>query len=161
MTLTETIATPIVKDKFWVVEQSGNKIGTIQAVEEGGFVYVYDQHREKFPSIKAIKDRYNITVTTKKKEIVKPKKEISENEIYGYPTEHTPHSSVYNLKKKLPIYSRTPKSKSYHCAGYYLIKYNNVWVKEFCPKLILLNRHDFLGPWATAAEQEKVFMELS
>ena len=38
-TMTELRATPVVKDKFWIVEQDGEKVGNIQAVEEGGFVF--------------------------------------------------------------------------------------------------------------------------
>jgi hypothetical protein len=51
------IATPVVKNKFWVVENLGQKIATIQAREDGGFVYVYDEHREFFPSVKNLKQK--------------------------------------------------------------------------------------------------------
>ena len=50
--MSEKIAKQIVKNKFWVVEDSGNKVATIQARDDGGFVYVHDDEREYFSSIK-------------------------------------------------------------------------------------------------------------
>ena len=55
----DKIAKPIVKNKFWVVEDHGTKVATIQAVEDG-VVYVHDAQREKFPSIKLLSKQYNI-----------------------------------------------------------------------------------------------------
>jgi hypothetical protein len=58
--MTELIAKPVVKNKFWIVESSGTKVGNIQAIDEGGFVYVHDNAREMFPSIKLLSKQYNI-----------------------------------------------------------------------------------------------------
>jgi hypothetical protein len=58
--MSDIIAKPVVKNKFWIVEEGGEKIATIQAIEEGGFAYVHDEQRELFPSIKMISKKYNI-----------------------------------------------------------------------------------------------------
>ena len=58
--MTELIAKPIVKNKMWIVESEGTKVGNIMAVEEGGVVYVHDNQRETFPSIKLLSKEYNI-----------------------------------------------------------------------------------------------------
>ena len=51
--MTETIARPVVKNKFWIVEVGGEKIATIQAIGEGeGFVYVHNNERKIYPSIR-------------------------------------------------------------------------------------------------------------
>ena len=52
------VAKTIIKNKYWVVEQSGNQVATIQAVENGGFVYVYNDQRETYASVKNIKSKY-------------------------------------------------------------------------------------------------------
>lgn len=140
------IATLVIKNKFWIVEQQGKKIATIQAVDDGGFVWVTDDSREKFTTIKSLKEKYRINVFSSNK----TKKPTSRaNEIYGYPTLHRPYGEIFDVKKKLPIYSRSLKSKSFYCAGYYLVKVGNNWIKEFCPKLLTLKRHQYLGPYAT------------
>lgn len=69
--MTELIAKPIVKNKMWIVELYGNKVGNIMAVEEGGVVYVHDDQRESFPSIKILQKKYNIEFVKAEK----PKKE--------------------------------------------------------------------------------------
>jgi hypothetical protein len=52
-------AKPIVKNKYWIVEDDGRKIATIQAAEDG-VVLVQDNHRLKYPSIKVLGTAHNI-----------------------------------------------------------------------------------------------------
>ena len=61
--MNDLVAKTIIKNKYWVVEQSGNQVATIQAVENGGFVYVHDDQRETYANVKNIKSktyRYNV-----------------------------------------------------------------------------------------------------
>jgi len=146
------VAKPIVKNKYWIVESEGTKIATIQAVEEGGFVYVHDNQRERFPSIKVLSKQYNIEFA--KAEKIKKDKSVGHN-VYGYPATSTPHNEVFDVQRKLPIYTKTLKSKSFFCAGYYIIKFSNSWVKATCPKLITLNRYEFQGPFRTTEDMSK------
>ena len=55
---------------------------------------------------------------------------------------------MFYVKHKLPIYTKERKSKSFYCAGYYLIRKKG-WTEEFCPKLITLEKYKFHGPFAT------------
>jgi len=149
--MSETIARPVVKNKYWIVENSGNKVATIQAIEEGGFVYVHDEQREKFSNIKMLSKKYNIKFDKTSK-----LKTETTNDVYGYPCTAKSYNKVYDVARKLPIFSKSAKSRSYFCGGYYLVKYSNNWVSEFCPKLITLNRYEYTGPFKTAQEaQEK------
>ena len=147
-------ATPVVKDKFWIVESGGRQVGSIQARDDGVFAYVHDQTREYFPSIRAIKSRYkNIRVLTGTGKSPK-KKDSVKKEIYGYPCHKSPHGEVYDLRRQLPIYSLNDKSKSYYCAGYYLFNYSGQWIIEFCPKLITINRYTYIGPFVNKQDAE-------
>jgi hypothetical protein len=141
------VAKPVVKNKYWIVEESGNKVATIQAIEDGGFSYVHDNHRERFASIKLISKKYNI-------EFAKADKQATSkvHSVYGYPCNSKSFNEIYDVTRRLPIYTKTAKSRSYFCAGYYLIKYNSTWVREYCPKLITLNRYEHQGPFKTAEE---------
>lgn len=138
------IAKVIVKNKFWVVEDNGNKIATIQAVDEGGVVYVHDREREIFPNIKLLSKKYNIEFSKS----VKRRKSIT-YDVYGYPTPCQPHNILYDLPRKLPIFTKVNKSKSFFCAGYYIVKLTNNWTEAFCPKTITLNRYEYQGPFKT------------
>lgn len=144
--MSDIIAKPVVKNKMWIVESAGEKIATIMAVEEGGFVYVHEEERELFPSIKMISKKYNIEFV--KAEKSRPVKQ-DVYDVYGFPTNTQPHNQVLDVQRYLPIYTKGAKSKSFFCAGYYIIKFSNNWVRAYCPKLITLNRYEYQGPFKT------------
>jgi hypothetical protein len=146
------IARPVLKNKYWIVENKGAKVGTIQAVEEGGFVYVHDQTRERFTTIKLLSKAHNVVFdnTTSKKE----KAIVESHDVYGFPVSNKPWNLLWNVKHQFPVYTKTSKSKSFYCAGYYIIKFNNGWVKSYCPKFITLNRYEFQGPFESKTEMQ-------
>ena len=53
------LAKAIVKNKCWIVEDNGNKVGTILA-NPAGVVYQHENKREQFASIKLLSKKYNI-----------------------------------------------------------------------------------------------------
>ena len=80
-------------------------------------------------------------------ERIAPQKII--NMLHDYPTDQKYYNGVFDVKRKVPIYTKTKKSKSCFCAGYYIIKLNKGWAKGFCPKLITLQKYKFHGPFAS------------
>ena len=148
-TMTELRAKPVVKNKFWIVEDGDQKVATIQAIDEGGFVYVHDNQREKFPTVNLLKKKLNINF----ERVAAKAKTKAAHEVYNYPCSARPYNELWDVSKKIPIYTKTEKSKSYFCAGYYLIKFSNNWVKAYCPKLITIQRYEFIGPFKSAEEQ--------
>ena len=154
------LAKTVVKNKFWIVEDTdGEKVGTIQRVATGlkDVVLVTQRKRIKFPSIKVLEEKHNIKFTNKRKTRAKPCLEV-----YGYPAETDDglYNGVFDVVKKLPIYSKEEKSKSFFCAGYYLIEYNGNWVKSYCPKTLTLDRNAWMGPYKTDDEMKTVLAEL-
>lgn len=143
------VAKSVVKNKFWIVESEGNKVGTIQAVDEqGGYVYVQQESRETFPSINLLKKKYNIDFAPH----VKPSAKVV-HEVHGYPSQWRPYNILFDVKKQLPIFTRSRKSKSFYGAGYYLIKFSpESWVTAYCPKVISLARYPHQGPFKTQEE---------
>jgi hypothetical protein len=82
----------------------------------------------------------------------KKEKDAVPNEIYGYVTNCEPHNPMYDVKKKLPLFTKSDASKSVYCAGYYAIKFDKGWVRSFCPKLITVQRYESRGPFRTELE---------
>ena len=150
MTLT---AKSIIKNTFWIVERDGEKIATIQS-SPAGVVYVQGQERETFPSIKVLGAKHNITFDSTKPTKVKQDKS-EQHMVYDYPTASKPFNILLDVAKKLPVFTKTSKSRSYYCAGYYIIQFNNGWVQSFNPKLITLNRYEFKGPFKTKMEMQE------
>ena len=73
----------------------------------------------------------------------------STKEIHGFNTSTSPFNVMYNVQKKLPLFTKSKKSKSLYCAGYYIIKFEKGWVRSFCPKLVTLEKYPYKGPFKT------------
>ena len=56
---------------------------------------------------------------------------------------------MYNVQKKLPLFTKSKKSKSLYSAGYYIIRFDKGWVRSFCPKLVTLEKYSYKGPFKT------------
>jgi hypothetical protein len=144
-----TVAKPVVKNKFWIVEEAGQKTATIQAIEKGGFAFVKENQREVFPTIKLLSKKYNIEFVKAEKAT---KNDVSAYDIHGFPTPHKPYNVLFDVSKKLPVFTKSKKSKSFFCAGYYIVKFANSWARSYCPKAITLNRYEYQGPFRTQKE---------
>jgi hypothetical protein len=138
----------VIPNKEWILEDHGKKIGSISKIKKG-YAFLRKGQKFEFKSLKEIKDELNISVA---EQTQKPEPIDYGNTIYGYPCSSKPYEPVYNLKKRLPLYAKSAKSKSQYCAGYYVIKFRKGWVKSFCPKLITLERYPFHGPFKTETE---------
>lgn len=147
-------AKPIIKNKFWIVEEDGKKIGTIQSAPDG-VVLVQGSTRKKFPTFKILSAKNNIHAgRLPRKSNKKPQ------EIYDFPCDSTPYNPVYDLKLRLPLFTKEPNSKSQYCAGYYLVEINDTIAEYFCPKKIILFRNRYHGPFRTKAEMAKKMSEI-
>lgn len=144
------LAKSIVKNKCWIVEEDGAKVASI-LTSPLGVTLVHDGQRERFRSLKLLSERYNIVVDKNK-----PAKVIKESgDVYGYPCDYSAQNILWDVKHRLPIFTKGTKSKSFFCAGYYIVKFNNGWVKSYCPKLITLNRYPYQGPYKSQEEMQE------
>ena len=144
------MAKQVVKNKCWIVEQDGTKVASI-LTSPLGVTLVHRGRRERFSSLKLLSERYNILLDK-----TKIKKEpLESHEVYGFPCEHKANNILWDVQHKLPIFTKGSKSKSFFCAGYYIIQFNNGWVKAYCPKLITLNRYPYQGPYKTREEMQE------
>lgn len=156
-----TTAKVLVPNKFWILENDGEKFATLSKDKKGYSLLCRGQKIEVH-DLTEIKERFGITITEDaiKKEKQTKEKETSK-EIYGFPVNGKAYEPLWNVQKKLPIYAKSSKSKSLYCAGYYVIKFRKGWVKSFCPKLITLERYPFKGPYRTELEMRTVLNSVS
>ena len=143
-------ATPILQDKFWIVEQSGEKIGTLSKNDEG---FVVNSQGK----VNLYKNENQLKRTFGKNFLVANIKNTTDDQtkdVHGYPTRTVPFNSMFDIQRKLPLFTKSEKSKSVYCAGYYLVKFNVNWLKSFCPKLITIERNEYLGPYKTELEMK-------
>jgi len=146
------IAKPIVKNKFWILESKGEKVATIQANVDGSVNLVSGTIKQLFPSIKILGKEYNIKFNrwTQPKEI-----KSKSHQAFDIPTSTQPHNVLWNTKHKTAVYTEENNSKSYFCAGHFWVKNGSTFSYYFCPKLILLDRYQYHGPYLTKKEAEE------
>jgi hypothetical protein len=153
----ELKAKPIIDGKFWIVEDEGIRIGTLQKDESNKFVLVSKNTKSTFKDLRTLEKQFGKNFFT-----ISNKEEISSsNEIYGFATNCEPHNPMYDVKKKLPLFTKSNASKSVYCAGYYAIKFNKGWVRSFCPKLITVQRYEYKGPFKTELELRQVLSNVN
>ena len=142
----------ILKDKFWIVEDEGVRIGTL-SVAEDKFMFNSPQGTKYFNSERALKKTFGKDVLISE---VTPTVEVkADKEVYGYPTSTEPFNPLLDVQRKLPLFTKSDKSKSLYCAGYYIIHFDKGWVKSFCPKLITIERYEYQGPFKTDIEMKQ------
>lgn len=140
----------LIPNKEWILKNNDSKVGSISKNKKG-FSFYRKGQKVPVKDIKEIQEQFGIVLDTTKN-FSKELKDQTAYEIYNFPCSSKPFDAVYNLKKKLPLFAKSSKSKSRYCAGYYLIKFRKGWIKSFCPKLITLERYSYHGPFKTEQE---------
>lgn len=149
--MTELHAKPIVDGKFWIVEEQGNKVGVLKITEQKKYVFSSKDSTTTFDTKKKLFEAFGKDFFLSKSFEVK---QIKEKEVHGYPASSEPYNPMFDVKKNLPLFTKSGKSKSVYCAGYYIIKFDKGWVKSFCPKLITIERYPYEGPFKTELEMK-------
>lgn len=141
-------AKEILKDKFWIVEEQGEKVGTLTK-QDDGFLLSKNGNVTMFPTIKDLSKTFGKNFLTAK---IYNEDQVVDKSVHGFPTRTYPYNSMFDIQRKLPLFTKSEKSKSIYCAGYYLVKFNVTWLKSFCPKLITIERNQYIGPFKTELE---------
>lgn len=146
------LAKTVVPNQYWILRDHDGKVGNIQATDEGLQVKINNQV-ETFKSLSVLKRRVKIDF-----ENIKPTdhKRSTINEVNGYPTTSTPYNAIYDVKHQVPLWTREPRSKSWYAAGWYAIKQGRRWTTMECPKLIALERYQYIGPFRNQQEAADV-----
>lgn len=140
-------AKPIIKNEYWVITDGKRKVGNV--IHEGSdYKLILNDTKETYASTKQIEKDAKIQF-----------EKVNKNEgsnmpaFAVYPTSsHRVYNNYYDVKRKLHIFTKTPKSKCYHVAGWFAIKQTDQFVPIFCPKYIFVQRYDYMGPFRTEDE---------
>ena len=141
--MTNLKANPIVDNKFWIVEEDGERIGTLSRQEDKSYMYCCNTHTKFYENEKQLTTDIDIEWGVKD---ASPEVDV-EKEVHNFPTSCIPHNSMYDVKRKLPLFTKSKKSKSLYCAGYYIIQFDKGWVRSFCPKLMTIEQYVSKGPF--------------
>ena len=152
-------AKTLVKDKFWIVEEHGQKLGTLQKKDDNCWIFLNKaDKRQVYVTKESLFQQFGVGIFSH--DIVLDKTEDDDETdkflVHGFPCPQKPYNSMFDVQKHLPIYTKTPKSKSLFCAGYYIICFEKGWRKAYCPKVITLQRYEYKGPIKSKIEMQQV-----
>ena len=146
-------AKSVLKDKFWIIENNEQLVGTMSWNDDR---YMFSTTGETcfFDNKSQINQRFGSEIVWT--DLSTPKEVTQEDlVVYEFPTSVTPYNTMYDVQRKLPLFTKSAKSKSLYCAGYYIIHFDKGWVKSFCPKLITVERYETKGPFRTEIEMRQ------
>lgn len=143
------IAKQILKNQYWIVTDGIQKVGNVISdgsgfdVKLNGNLTHYDDQNElkRFTKIRF--------------EPIKSNKTIAKIPYPEYPTTAKTYNNIFDIKRKLHLFTKTKKSKCYYAAGYYVMDQNGNKEVVFCPKYIFIQRYEYIGPYKTKDDAEK------
>ena len=138
-------------DKFWILENAdGQRSGTMSKHTEAVKV-VINGEESVYDNINAACWKLAINIDNKVEE---PVVEAQES-VLGYPTKCPAFNPIWDIKRKLPVFTKTDKSRTLHAAGYYIIRFDTGWAQAFCPKVSTLDENQHQGPFKDKVEMRE------
>jgi hypothetical protein len=144
------IALPVVDKQYWILKENDRKVGNVEACA-GGYQVKINNQIVQYKTIRMVEQRVNIHFEAAPK---KQKSATPTNLVHGYPVAGRIHNPMWDIPQKLPIYTKTAKSKSWFAAGWYRVKKGRAWKVLQGPKLIMLQRYPYHGPYHNREEAE-------
>ena len=107
-------AKTLVKDKFWIVEQDGHKLGTLQKQQDNGWIFLSKKDkREVFHTQESLFTKFGIEMFDATN-IKKPEEEIQTDnfDVHGYPCSQHPTIQCSMCRSNFQFILRLQKAKA-------------------------------------------------
>jgi hypothetical protein len=142
------VAKPIIDKQFWILQDGNQKVGNVEACAGGYQVKIRNQITQ-FKSIKIAAKQVNIKF---EEPIRRTRTDSAEKHVHGYPVAGRVYNPMWDVSQQLPVYTKTSKSKSWFAAGWYNVRKGRHWNTVQSPKLIVLQRYAYQGPYYNEQE---------
>ena len=139
------IAKPVIDKQFWILQDGNQKVGNVEACD-GGYQVKINNQITQFKTIKMAARHVNIEFESAYKPATV--RQVLDH-VHGYPAEGRIYNPMWDVSQQLPVYTKTNKSKSWFAAGWYRVRRGRNWFTMQAPKLIVLQRYPYAGPFLT------------
>lgn len=141
------VAKTVIKDKFWILQKDDAKIGNIEALQDGqdGYSIRINDSITRVKNISTIRQDAGFAFDAPP---VINKKTRSDS-VHGYVAGTRTFNGMWDVRNKLPLFTKSKNSKSWYAAGWYQLKQKKNWEVVHNPKLISLQRYPYKGPFHT------------
>lgn len=143
------VAKTVIPDQYWILREYDRKVGNIET-DQGEYVISLNGERGRFKTLNMIRDRVKINFESLKSQI----DNLDPCQVHGYPTTSQAHNAIFDVQHQLPLWTQDRRSRSWLTAGWYRVRQHRDWQLMQCPKLILLQRYPYRGPFRTREESE-------
>lgn len=142
------VAKPIVDKQFYILTKDNQKIGNIEATDQGYNVKIEDRIIN-FKTLATLRKEIDIEFEAIGNH---PNHQPNSYQVQGYPSGSRIYNPLWDVKHRLPLFTKTKKSRSWFAAGWYCVKQKKEWEVVRSPKLITLQRYPYRGPFHTNEE---------
>lgn len=143
------VAKTVIPNQYWILRQGDTKVGNIEAGPDG-FQIKINNVIQQYKSIKTLKQKVQIDFEPVEEKAAA----VVDNEVNGFPTTGRPYNAIYDVKHQVPLWTREPRSKSWFAAGWYRVRTGRTWQVVQSPKLIVLQRYEYKGPFRNETEAQ-------
>jgi hypothetical protein len=144
------IAKPVIDRKYWILQEGNQKVGNVEACD-GGYQVKINNQVAQYKTIKLVEQRVHVQFEP----LIAVKRKPTTNCVHDYPVAGRVCNPIWDVQKKLPLFTKTNKSKSWFADGWYTVKKGRNFTVTQGPKLILLQRYPYSGPFYSQEEAEK------
>jgi hypothetical protein len=142
------VAKPVIDKQFWILQENNQKIGNIEACA-GGYQVRINNQIAQFKTIKLAARHINIEFEPS---VRFTNTKLVADHVHGYPSAGRVYNPMWDVSQQLPVYTKTNKSKSWFAAGWYNVRKGRTWRTVLAPKLIVLQRYAYQGPYYSESE---------
>ena len=144
------IAKPVIKEKFWILESNGTRVGMMN-FNDGNYNVTINKKDIVLHNAEELRT-YKIEFTSR------DLMHGGQMTVMGYPTDK---EDVYNVEsiRDYPCFTKKPSSKSVHAAGWYGVKFKNGWIQSFCPRLSTVENYESVGPYKSQADLRVILQQ--
>ena len=143
-------AKPVVDQNYWILTQGDAKIGAITA-DAAGYTVTIRGRRQRFADIRRLQTGLKIDLPS-----APSSNKADCNQVHGHDAGCRAHNGMWHVQLRIPVFTKSAKSRSWYAAGWYAVQQARSWKIVRNPKLILLQRYRFQGPFQDrdAAQQQ-------
>lgn len=139
-------AKTVVDRNYWILTQGDAKIGAITAGSDGYTVTIRGR-RQQFADMRRLKTGLKIDLPA----LPRPGR-LDHTHVHGFDAGCRVHNGMWHVQLRIPVFTKSAKSRSWYAAGWYAVQQARSWKIVRNPKLILLQRYKFQGPFHSREE---------
>jgi len=104
-------AKPVLKDKFWIVENDSNeRIGTM-AWNDDRYLFSSGIETCFFDNKRQMKQKFGVDIIWTEHSEQVQEDTTKHSVVHGFPTSVSPYNTMYDVVRKLPLFTKSNKSK--------------------------------------------------